>query len=133
MPTQRGKNDSPCPRLEPSTKVSIYNERVRSEGGHRKKRGQREHSRGRRLGPWPPPLKGPKPNSRVLSGPLSLRKGQSPQEGEGRRWGMGWGVGCRWGGWVGGGDGGEAASAPRLPPPLPRPTHTFPWDEHRKG
>lgn len=75
------------------------------------------------------PLKGTKPNSIVFIKGLYPQAGEDPR-GEGRGWGMGWGAGgvAR----AVGGDGGKVAIAPRLPPP-PRRTHSFPWDEHRKG
>ena len=41
------------PWLKPSTKVTIYNEGVGSEGGHGKERGQRERSAWRRPCPGP--------------------------------------------------------------------------------
>lgn len=75
------------------------------------------------------PLKGTKPNSiDIYKG--SLSPGREYPRGEGWGWGMGWGAGGE--AWAVGGDGGKVAIAPRLLPP-PRRTHSFPWDEHRKG
>lgn len=113
-------------RLKPSTKVSIYNERAGS-GGHRKE-GPEGALQGQEAGPLARPLKGPKPNSRFLM-VLYPREGtEAPGVREAVGHGMGWGGEA----WAEGGDGGKAASAPRLPP-APRRTHSFPWDEHRKG
>ena len=102
--------------------------RVGSRGGHRKRWGQSKLSIRRQPRPTLP-LKGTKPKSIVFIKGLYPQAGEDPR-GEGWGWGMGWGAGgvAR----AVGGDGGKVAIAPRLPP-TPRRTHSFPWDEHRKG
>lgn len=79
--------------------------------------------------PLDPPFKGTKPNSIDIIEDLNPQGGADPR-GEGWGWGMGWGAGGE--AWVVGGNGGKVATAPSLPPPRCR-THSFPWDEHRKG